>query len=276
MAVLEIARFRLRDGVAAGSSSSRTCVSSWTTSAPGLGIGRVPGARRSPMTARGSLPSAGSPLRMPKRPWRRSWTLPRPRLPGSGQSELDVDGADDRDPGAGQSQGRERAGAVSGGYPRAHVREAVTANTGDRYTQHSTGVRDGVEGFVEFFDEFVVRNPKRDIQIVRAIEDGPYVFVHAFQSINGGESQWVTTDLFDTDGNDRIVEHWDVISAFTAPTGGPDAGRRGDHRHRPGADRGEQGPCPRDDPASHDRWGWHGRRRVHLRRDLPAAQHRQR
>src|SRR5882672_3572081 len=66
-----------------------------------------------------------------------------------------------------------------GGIRDAHVREAVTANTGDRYTQHSTGVRDGVEGFVEFFDEFVVRNPKRDIQIVRAIEDGPYVFVHA-------------------------------------------------------------------------------------------------
>lgn len=27
------------------------------------------------------------------------------------------------------------------------VREAVEAYTGDRYTQHSTGVADGVEGF---------------------------------------------------------------------------------------------------------------------------------
>jgi predicted SnoaL-like aldol condensation-catalyzing enzyme len=31
-------------------------------------------------------------------------------------------------------------------------REAVTKYTGDRYTQHSTGVKDGVEGFVEFFE----------------------------------------------------------------------------------------------------------------------------
>lgn len=97
------------------------------------------------------------------------------------------------------------------------AREAVTAYTGDRYTQHSTGVRDGVEGFVEFFDQFVERNPERHVEIVRAIEDGPYVFLHAYQSLGGGESQWVTTDLFDTDGNDRIVEHWDVISAFAGP-----------------------------------------------------------
>jgi len=38
-------------------------------------------------------------------------------------------------------------------------REAVTKYTGDRYTQHSTGVRDGVEGFVEFFESFIARNP---------------------------------------------------------------------------------------------------------------------
>jgi len=32
-----------------------------------------------------------------------------------------------------------------------NVREAVTQYTGDRYTQHSTGVNDGIESFVEFF-----------------------------------------------------------------------------------------------------------------------------
>ncbi len=95
------------------------------------------------------------------------------------------------------------------------VRESVEAYTGDRYTQHSTGVRDGVEGFVEFFEPFVERNPVRDIRIVRSIVDGAFVFVHAFQNINNGEAKWVTTDLFDTDDNDKIVEHWDVIAAFS-------------------------------------------------------------
>ncbi len=97
-------------------------------------------------------------------------------------------------------------------------REAVTRYTGDRYTQHSTGVRDGVEGFVEFFEEFIARNPTRDIQIVRALEDGPNVFVHAYQSLNDGEAQWVTMDFFDTDAEDKIIEHWDVIAAYSDAT----------------------------------------------------------
>jgi len=96
-----------------------------------------------------------------------------------------------------------------------NAREAVTRYTGDRYTQHSTGVRDGVEGFVEFFEPFIKRNPVRDIQIVRSIVDGPNVFVHAYQDINNGEAKWVTTDLFDTDDDDKIIEHWDVIAAFS-------------------------------------------------------------
>lgn len=96
------------------------------------------------------------------------------------------------------------------------ARQAVEAFTGDRYTQHSTGVRDGVEGFVEFFEPFIERNPDRQIEIVRSFVDGRFVFVQAAQSLNGGESRWLTTDLFDTDGNEKIVEHWDVI----APLGG--------------------------------------------------------
>ncbi len=99
-----------------------------------------------------------------------------------------------------------------------NVREAVTKYTGARYTQHSTGVRDGIEGFVEFFEPFIAKNPKRDIQIVRGIEDGQYVFLHVYQSLNDGEAEWVTTDFFDTDEDGKIIEHWDVISAYAPQT----------------------------------------------------------
>ncbi|MEM9132467.1 MAG: nuclear transport factor 2 family protein [Actinomycetota bacterium] len=99
-----------------------------------------------------------------------------------------------------------------------NVREAVTTYTGARYTQHSTGVKDGVEGFVEFFEPFVARNPVRDIQLVRTLEDGQHVFVHAYQSLNDGEAEWVTMDFFDTDEDDRIIEHWDVIAAYAPST----------------------------------------------------------
>lgn len=120
-----------------------------------------------------------------------------------------VEVASDANPGLANAQRLYLEGIRDG-----DVRGAVERYTGDRYTQHSTGVRDGVEGFVEFFEPFVARNQVRDIELVRCFVDGRFVFVQAAQSLNNGESRWVTTDLFDTDGNNKIIEHWDVIHAF--------------------------------------------------------------
>lgn len=96
--------------------------------------------------------------------------------------------------------------------------EAVNKYTGARYTQHSTGVKDGKEGFIEFFADFTKRCPNREIKVIRGFEDGRYVFLQAYQNINNGEAEWVTTDFFDTDENEKIIEHWDVISAYSDNT----------------------------------------------------------
>jgi predicted SnoaL-like aldol condensation-catalyzing enzyme len=93
--------------------------------------------------------------------------------------------------------------------------EVVKKYSGDRYTQHSTGVVDGAQGFMDFFKGFLERTKDRDIRIIRTIEDGSFVFVHVYQDIDNGEEKWITTDLFDTDENDKLIEHWDVISAYT-------------------------------------------------------------
>lgn len=98
------------------------------------------------------------------------------------------------------------------------VREAIAKYTGDRYTQHSTGVRDGAEGFIEFFEPFIERNPVRDIQIIRSLVDGRYVFLQVYQDLNNGAVKWVTTDFFDTDEEDKIIEHWDVIAPYSGQT----------------------------------------------------------
>ncbi len=98
------------------------------------------------------------------------------------------------------------------------AREAVEAYTGHRYTQHSTGVGDGVEGFLAFFEPFVARNPKREIEIVRIFEDGPWVFCSAYQSLNDGAAQWVTMDMFYTDPDGLILEHWDTIAPYAPET----------------------------------------------------------
>ena len=100
------------------------------------------------------------------------------------------------------------------GILKGNYEEAIHQYTGDTYKQHSTGVFDGKEGFIQFFKDFTQRNPIRDIQIVRAFEDGRYVFIQAYQTLNHGEFQWVTTDFFDTDRHDKLIEHWDVISAY--------------------------------------------------------------
>ena len=96
--------------------------------------------------------------------------------------------------------------------------EAINKYTGARYRQHSTPVKDGKEGFIEFFADFVERNPERDIEIVRGFEDGQYVFLHALQNLNGGESRWVTADIFDTDEQGRFIEHWDIIEEWVDET----------------------------------------------------------
>ena len=52
-------------------------------------------------------------------------------------------------------------------------REAAERYLGKRYTQHSTGVKDGPEGFIEFFEAFVARNPDREIEIGAGVPGRP-------------------------------------------------------------------------------------------------------
>ncbi len=98
--------------------------------------------------------------------------------------------------------------------------EAIHRYAGNRYTQHSTPVRDGTAGFIEFFTHFLERNPVRDIRIIRGFEDGNHVFLQAFQDLNDGEFQYVTADIFDTDDSGKLIEHWDIIEELRAPTAG--------------------------------------------------------
>ncbi|WP_010203740.1 nuclear transport factor 2 family protein [Salinibacterium sp. PAMC 21357] len=90
--------------------------------------------------------------------------------------------------------------------------DAINSYAGQRYTQHSTPVRDGREGFIAFFEDFTTRNPIRDIQILRGFEDGHYVFIQALQKLNNGEFTYVTADIFDTDDDAKLIEHWDMIA----------------------------------------------------------------
>ncbi|MEP2030384.1 MAG: SIP domain-containing protein [Paracoccaceae bacterium] len=99
-----------------------------------------------------------------------------------------------------------------------NIRDAVTITTGHRYTQHSAGVADGVEWFLEFFEPFVQRYPKSEIEIVRIFEDGTWVFCNALQALNDGDAKWATMDMFYTDRDGLILEHWDTIKPYVQET----------------------------------------------------------
>jgi predicted SnoaL-like aldol condensation-catalyzing enzyme len=105
-------------------------------------------------------------------------------------------------------------GAIQDG----NAEKAITEYSGARYTQHSTPVKDGQEGFIEFFADFHRRNPVRDIEIVRGFEDGSYVFLHVVQDLNNGEFRYVTADIFDTDDDAKMIEHWDMIDEMVDTT----------------------------------------------------------
>ncbi|HEM5005321.1 TPA: ester cyclase [Streptococcus suis] len=96
------------------------------------------------------------------------------------------------------------------------IKEVHENYMGASYTQHSTGVPDEKEGFATFFEDFFKRNPKREISIVRAIEDGNFVFkvigqgdyVVAYSKVWIAGRDYAHFDIYRLkDG--KIVEHWD-------------------------------------------------------------------
>ncbi|MDX1440128.1 MAG: nuclear transport factor 2 family protein [Rubricoccaceae bacterium] len=89
-------------------------------------------------------------------------------------------------------------------------REAVEAYVGDRYIQHNPSVRDGKEGFIEYFDRMAAEFPNKTIEFVRAVAENDLVALHTRQVWPDGD-EYVTMDFFRFDSSGKIVEHWDAI-----------------------------------------------------------------
>jgi len=93
-----------------------------------------------------------------------------------------------------------------GGDPR----KAVNLYTGDVYIQHNPAVKDGKEGFVEYFERMQEEYPDKSVEFVRSVAEGDLVALHTHQVWPGNE-EYVTMDFFRFDANGKIVEHWDAI-----------------------------------------------------------------
>ena len=90
-------------------------------------------------------------------------------------------------------------------FNQARPREAMARYAGDVYIQHNPGVKDGKEGFIEYFEEMDRRFPDK-----RVIAEGNYVSLHCLQEWPG-DHNWIAMDIFRLDDAGKIVEHWDVL-----------------------------------------------------------------
>jgi len=92
-------------------------------------------------------------------------------------------------------------------------RKAVEQYVGDEYIQHNPDVKDGKEGFIEYFEAMAREYPSKNIEFVRSIAEGNLVSLHTHQTWPGNE-EYITMDFFRFDENGKIVEHWDSVQAI--------------------------------------------------------------
>ncbi|WP_163131405.1 ester cyclase [Agarivorans sp. Alg241-V36] len=98
-------------------------------------------------------------------------------------------------------------------YQMAYLGEpakAVEMFVGDVYIQHNPLVANGLQGFIDYFDEMQRDYPDKQIEFLRCIAEGDMVALHTHQ-IWPGNDQYVTMDFFRFDEHGKIVEHWDSI-----------------------------------------------------------------
>ena len=96
-------------------------------------------------------------------------------------------------------------------------RKAVERYVGDEYIQHNPSVRDGKEGFIDYFEQMHREYESKRIEFLRAVSEGDLVALHTRQ-IWPDKEEYVTMDFFRFDHNGKIVEHWDALQEIPKET----------------------------------------------------------
>jgi predicted SnoaL-like aldol condensation-catalyzing enzyme len=89
-------------------------------------------------------------------------------------------------------------------------KQATEMYAGSHYIQHNPSVKDGIEGFIEYFESMAREYPEKSVEFLRAVAEDDLVALHTRQ-IWPGNDEYITMDFFRFDHNGKIVEHWDSI-----------------------------------------------------------------
>lgn len=88
--------------------------------------------------------------------------------------------------------------------------KAVELYVGGEYIQHNPSVKNGTDGFIEYFERMQKEYPNKSVKFMRTVSENDLVALHTHQ-IWPDNDEYVTMDFFRFDGNGKIVEHWDSI-----------------------------------------------------------------
>lgn len=86
----------------------------------------------------------------------------------------------------------------------------------DGYIQHNLAYGTGAEAFIGSVEYLAAAPVKTKVENIRAYEDGDKVFLHTVYNFAGMGEQ-VAFDIFRFDKNGKIAEHWDNLTAKSAP-----------------------------------------------------------